>query len=300
MDIELQDLKFFIVVAEERNFTKSAKKLHITQPHLSNKIKALEKKVGGQLLNRQERPLKLTQTGEIFLTEARSILVQLERTIHLTQKINRGEVGRLNLGFTSSIANSVLPNILNAFRADFPEVELNCQQMSSDRQIQELREGHIDVAFFHPNHRAIDYEDLDSLTILTEPLVLVLPENHPLNSKSKISLRELERENFVLPTRQSFSGLSEQIYLLFNKAGFVPKVTQEATNMVTILGLVTGGMGISLLPSNVLNLQRKGVVYKKLEGSTLTIDTYMVWQRNNQSTILGKFRGITEAEIQSK
>ncbi|MDJ0535876.1 MAG: LysR substrate-binding domain-containing protein [Xenococcaceae cyanobacterium MO_207.B15] len=242
--IELQDLEYFIAVAEERNFSRAAERLYIPQPYLSNKIKALEKKVDVQLLNRKKRPLELTQAGQVFFKEACSILVQLKQTIELTQKMGRGEVGCLNIGFTSSIANSVLPDILNAFRIDFSKVELNCRQMASDLQIQGLREGQIDVGFFHPNHESRNYKDMDFMTILEEPLVVVLPENHPLKAESKIPLQVLAGENFVLPTRQLFSGLSEQINLLFNKAGFVPQITQEATVMVTILGLVAGGMGI--------------------------------------------------------
>lgn len=297
-EIELQDLEYFIAVAEERNFSRAAELLYTPQPYLSNKIKALEKKVGVQLLNRKKRPLKLTQAGQVFLTEAYSILVQLKQTIELTQKIGRGEVGCLNVGFTSSIANSVLPDILNAFRIDFPKVELNCRQMASDLQIQGLREGQIDVAFFHPNHESINYKDMDFLTILEEPLVVVLPENHPLKAESKIPLQVLAGENFVLPTRQLFSGLSEQINLLFNQAGFVPQITQEATVMVTILGLVAGGMGIGLLPANALNLQRKGVIYREIEGFVSTIRTNMFWQRNNSSAILEKFREITQTVTQ--
>lgn len=299
LDIELQDLKLFIAVAEERNFTRAAERLYIEQPNLSKKIKELENKLDGKLLNRTKRPLTLTQAGEIFLIEARSILAQLEQTIQLTQKISRGEVGCLNVGFTSSIINSVLPDILNAFHTEYPKVELNCRQMTCDRQIQGLQENHIDVAFFHPNHKAMNYENLGYQTILTEPLVLVLPENHPLNGESKIPLQILAGENFVLTTHQSFSGLSEQIRLLFNQIGFTPQIAQEATNMVTVLGLVAGGMGISLLPSNALNLQRKGVIYREIEGLTSTIETMMLWQRHNSSNILEQFLETAKAITQS-
>lgn len=163
----------------------------------------------------------------------------------------------MKLGFTTSIANSILPDILNIFNQDYPEVEINCRQMASDRQIQELQNNQIEVVLLHANNRAISDNNLDFLAILTEPLVLVLPENHPLSTESKIPLEILTQEDFVLPTRQSFSGLAEEIHRLFDQVGFVPKIVQEVTNMVTVLGLVAGGMGISLLPSNVFNLQRR-------------------------------------------
>ncbi|MGF1478628.1 MAG: LysR family transcriptional regulator [Cyanophyceae cyanobacterium] len=300
LGVDLQHLEFFIAVAEERNFTHAAERLHTTQPQLSNKIKALEKKVDGLLLNRKKRPLELTQAGSIFLAEARSILIRLEQAIHLTQKLNRGEVGNLNIGFTSSIANGILPDILNAFRTSSPEVKLNCRQMACDDQIEGLLKEQLDVAFFHPNEKAIKQEDLNYLTVLTEPLVLILPEDHPLRTQSTIPLQVLANERFVLPTRQSFSGLSEQIHLLLNRVGFVPHITQEATNMITVLGLVAGGMGISLLPTNVLNLKRKGVIYKDIEGFTSTIRTMMFWHRHSSSNILRQFREVARTVSQSE
>lgn len=294
INVELHELKSFIAVAEERNFSRAAERLYVEQPNLSRKIKNLEKKLNGKLFNRKKRPLTLTQAGERFLIDARSILAQLEQTVQITQKICRGEKGCLKLGFTSSIANSILPDILNTFRQDYPEVELSCRQMASDRQIKELQDNQIDVALFHANQKAIADDNLDSLVILTEPLVLVLPETHPLSNETKISLRVLETDKFVLPTRQSYSGLSEEIHRLFDRVGFIPEIAQEATNMVTVLGLVAGGMGISLLPSNAVNLQRKGVIYKEIEGLNSAIETKIVWQCNNSSNILEGFRKVTQ------
>ena len=297
LGIDLQHLETFVEVAKVGSFTQAAVNLTVEQPAVSKKIGDLERKLDVILFDR--KPVKLTQAGEALLKEVQPLLSCLEQTIQLAQKIGRGEKGFLKVGFTTSIANSILPDILNIFNQDYPEVEINCRQMASDRQIQELQNNQIDVVLFHANNRAISDNNLDFLAILTEPLVLVLPENHPLSTESKIPLEILTQEDFVLPTRQSFSGLAEEIHRLFAQVGLVPKIVQEATNMVTVLGLVAGGMGISLLPSNVFNLQRKGVIYREIEGLTANIKTMMVWQRNNSSKILERFREVTKSVTQT-
>jgi len=292
--MELRHLRYFIAVAEVQNFTHAAKRLQIEQPPLSQQIRALEKELGVELIDRKKRPLQLTLAGQTFLEEARSILAQMEQAKQLTQRIGGGKLGRLSVGFTSSIANSILPDILRKFRESSPEVELVWRELATYWQIQGLRERQIDVALCHLPNEAIQYDDLSFQTILEESLIIVLPETHPLAKESSIPLHALATEEFVLPVRQFVSGLSEQIYHLCHQAGFVPKVTQEATFMLTILSLVAGGVGIALLPANAQNLQRKGVVYRTIQGQTTTIQIAVVWRRKNSSAILHKFLEVTQ------
>ncbi|NJN38561.1 MAG: LysR family substrate-binding domain-containing protein, partial [Acaryochloridaceae cyanobacterium CSU_3_4] len=149
-----------------------------------------------------------------FLVEAYGILSQLEQAVRTTKRINRGEKGCLNIGFNSSIANSVLPDILINFCGRFPEVEIVCRELSGFA-IQSLRDHQIDVGFFYFSDAIAEYDDLDFRIVLEEPLIIVLPEKHPLATHSKIELKALKEEAFVLLSRQFASGLSEQIHALF-------------------------------------------------------------------------------------
>lgn len=298
--MELRHLRYFIAVAEELNFSRAAERLHIAQPPLSQQIQALEKELGVQLFDRNRRPLQLTLAGQTFLESARLAVTQLEQAVRSTQRVYRGELGCLTVGFTSSIANSVLSDILRAFRERNPDVKLVWRELATYPQIQGLRDRYIDVGFFHLSNGCINDDDLSFMTILSEPLIVVLPETHPLAAKSQVPLQALAQEDFVLPTRQLVFGLSEQIYSLCHQAGFVPKVTQEATFMLSILGLVAGGIGVALLPANAQNLQRKGVVYKPIKGQTPTVQMAVVWRRDDSSVILRKFLEVTKEITQTQ
>ncbi|WP_347566182.1 LysR substrate-binding domain-containing protein [Scytonema sp. UIC 10036] len=255
----------------------------------------MEDELGVQLfVDRRRRPLQLTLAGQTFLEQARLAVAQTEQAVRLTRLVHQGELGRLTVGFTSSIANSVLPDIVQVFRQRFPEVKLVWRELSTHSQIQELHDRQIDVGFFHVPRKIAEYEDLSFITILEEPLIAVLPETHPLATQAKISLKALAQEEFVLPSRQFVPGLSEGIYHLCDRANFVPNVTQEATLMTTILGLVAGGVGVALLPANAQNLQRKGVVYKSIKGKTLTVQMAAFWRHNNSSAILREFLKVTK------
>ncbi|MCY7282884.1 MAG: LysR family transcriptional regulator [Cyanobacteria bacterium CAN_BIN43] len=292
--MELRHLRYFIAVAEELNFSRAAERLHISQPPLSQQIQALEEELEVKLLDRKHRPLKLTLAGQTFLEEARLTLIQLEQATQITKRVHQGDLGYLTVGFTSSIPNSILPDILRMFQARFPSISLIWRELASQPQMQGLRDRQIDVGFFHvPTLNASD-GDLDFMTVLQEPLILVLPESHRLASQTQISLKALASEAFVMPMRQIVPGLSEQIYHFCEQNGFFPNVIQEATLMLTILGLVSGGVGIALLPANAQNIQRKGVVYRAIQGKVPTVSMAAVWRRDDSSVILRHFLSVIQ------
>lgn len=293
--MELRHLRYFIAVADELNFSRAAARLQMAQPPLSQQIQALEIELGVKLFDRKKRPLQLTLAGMTFLEEAKVMLTQLERAVHKTQRIYQGELGHLTIGFTSSIANGVLPNILRSFRQHYPQVKLILREENSAFQIRGLRDQQTDIIFVYQDLALTEASDLAIMPLSQEPLVVALPEKHRLSSHSNIAINDLANEEFIMPLRQVVSGLSEQIYSLCAQAGFAPKVAQEATFMVTILGLVAGEMGISLLPLSVQNLQRKGVVYRSIQAQTATKQLSAVWRRNDSSTLLQRFLDVAQA-----
>ncbi|MEH1873755.1 LysR family transcriptional regulator [Nostoc sp.] len=292
-ELELRHLKYAIAVTQKQGFTNAAAYLEIDQGFLSRQIKWLEKKIGFQLFDRNQRPLKLTDAGNEFLQEARQILSQVERAIESGQRLSRGEKGRLTIGINTSIANSKLPDILRAFHEKFPEVELVLQEIASYDQIEKLRNQQLDLGFFHlHNLQNIKSNNDDVLTftrILQESLVIVLPENHRFVRRTSISLAALANEQFILPPHNLLYNLRDQINRLCVDAGFQPKVRQEAAWISTVLSLVAGGMGISLLPANVQNLQRSGVVYRSIQGQSPVLEIVAVWRSDNGSIILKNF-----------
>lgn len=290
--MELRHLRYFIVLAEELNFSRAAERLHIAQPPLSQQIRSLEDELGFQLFDRRTRPLQLTPAGQVFLERARQVFAQVEQAIGLARQASRGEIGRLSVGINTSIANSLLPDILRKFCKRFPEVELVLHEQASYQQLQELCDQKIDVGFVNLHHlQSIDEHDdtFSFISILQEPFVIVLPESHPLAKQAQISLQALANELFILPPPHLPSGLYCQIVSLCQHVGFSPKVRQEATWMSTVLSLVAGGVGISLLPANAQNLQRTGVVFRFIQEQSPIFQMAMVWRRNDSSEILHNF-----------
>lgn len=287
--MELRHLRYFVAVAEELNFSRAAERLHMAQPPLSQQIHSLEAELKVQLFDRTKRPLQITSAGKAFLEEARSTLAQVEQAVRMTRRIHQGELGYLTISFTSSMANSVLPDILRAFRECYPSVELILREENSASQIQGLRDRYTDITFIYKYRALPEVDNWGIITLDEQPLVVVLPENHPLAIHSKILFSDLADEFFVMPLQQVVYGLSEQIYYLCSQAGFVPKIAQEAIFMVTILGLVAGGIGISILPSSVQSLQRKGVVYRPIQEQVPTLQLAAVWKQDNSSATLHNF-----------
>lgn len=287
--MQLRHLRYFIAVADEQNFTRAAERLQITQPTLSRRIEDLEEELDLPLFDRRRHPIQLTPAGEAFLEGTRATLAQLEEAVIKAQRIHRGELGYLTVGFTSSIANSIFPDILQTFRQRYPEIKLILQEEQSASLIRKLRDRQADIVFIYLYHDISEANDLETMSLTQEPLVAVLPKNHPLAAKSRISLSDLKDEAFVMPSHQVVAGLSEQIYHLCSQAGFVPKVVQTAVFMVTILGLVAGETGISILPSHVQNIQREGAIYRPIQEQTTTTQLTAVWQQNHSSTILQQF-----------
>ena len=293
--MELRHLRYFVAVADERSFSRAAEKLGIAQPPLSQQIQSLEKELGDVILfDRKKRPLQLTSAGQAFLEASRSTIANLEQSIQRTQRIHLEELNCLTIGFTSSIANGVLPNILRTFRQHYPEIKLILWEENSAFQIERLRDHQTDVVFVYQNHDLTTANDLTMMPLSQEMLVVVLPQNHPLAVQSQISLTDLANEEFIMPRTLVVSALPEQIADLCKEAGFKPNVVQEATFMVTILGLVAGEVGISILPSSVQNLQRQGVVYRPIQEKTPVNQLIAVWRHADASKILEQFLSIAK------
>lgn len=284
--MELRHLRYFVMVAQELNFSRAAERLHMAQPPLSQQIRALEIELGVQLFERDKRPLQLTHAGQAFLKQAQLVLTQVEQATQIAQQANRGEVGHLAIGVNSTVTQSVLPSILNIFQTRFPQIELILCELDSQTQIQQLRDCMIDCSFL--NSPIQNNPDLNSLSILKEPLIVAIHQEHPLLSHQRIPLKALSQEPFILPPSHIGQGFYHQVLNLCQENGFMPTVVQQARWLQTVLSLVAGRIGIALVPASMQNLQRTGVVYKDIQP-TLEIETLAVWRSHNPSPALRQF-----------
>jgi DNA-binding transcriptional LysR family regulator len=298
MNLELRQLRYFVTVAEELHFGRAARRLHMTQPPLSQTIMALEQMLGAPLFERNRRGVALSAAGEALLPEARRLLAQSAGLAELVQRAASGASGRLSLAFVSSADYSVLPPTLRAYRAEYPQVEITLKEATSDLQLEDLLEGRVDAGLLIPPLPDRARQDLDYLPVLREPLVLAAPDGLPALARARAAdLRKLAGLPLIIFPRHISPGLYDAILSVFRAAGITAEVAQEAIQMQTIVSLVSAGMGLALVPQSVSNLRRPGVAYLPLVQSTPLVETGLAWRRDNASPVLRGFLELMRKRI---
>lgn len=270
MAIEFRHLRYFIVVAEEGHITRAAERLGMQQPPLSQRIKAIERELDVQLFHRKARGVELTEAGQVFLDNARAMLAQYEHTFEATRRMARGEQGRLCVGVTpTGPFHPFVPRVIRAFREAFPLVSLTLEECLSPELLKRLRNEQMDAAFLRTP--MAEPEDLVINSLLEEPMVVALPSTHTLaqngGDDAVLSLKDLARETFIVYARQHGPGLYDATTVACLKAGFSPRLGQEAPRITSALSLVAAGLGISVVPASLQRMAMDGVAYRRLKGA---------------------------------
>ena len=287
--MELRQLKYFVAVAEELNFRRAAEKLYMQQPPLSRQIQQLEMELGVKLFHRTKRSVALTEVGKAFLDEARLTLAQAQRAINTVKTKST-----LTIGFSICAFDRVIPDLIHQFRQQYPETEVNLTEMSKAKQIAALLNRQIDLGFCYA---PIAQSELESLTILSEPLTVVLPIEHPLAQREQIELRSLGDEFFILCPREFKPDVRQQIEQLCTNAGFKLKIAQEASPPEVQLRLVESGMGISLMAAGSQSRHQAKVAYIPVVDPVPKLEITAVWHRKNRSLILDKLHQLLIKQI---
>ncbi|BAZ37335.1 LysR family transcriptional regulator [Calothrix sp. NIES-4101] len=295
-NIELRHLRYFLAVAEELNFGRAAERLNITQPSLSRQIQNLEKELDILLFERNQRQIKLTLPGQIFLAEVEQIMIRFDQGMRVAKRASCGEIGQLTVGFQGSSMYDIIPVSIKAFRDRFPDVEIVMQHMTTSEQVIALGKNDLDVGFVTP---PITDTNLEVEILLQEPLILALPENHPLAAQSEIAITTLANEPLIVASRDRGCGLYEQIFDVYQRAGLRPNFVCAAREMQVMLGFVAAGIGISLLPSHVKNFQRTGVVYRVLTPEAPIVGLSIAWKAENLTPALSAFLEIIRSLAKS-
>jgi DNA-binding transcriptional LysR family regulator len=285
--MELRHLRYFAAVAEELHFGRAAERLGMAQPPLSQQIKSLEQEIGVPLLLRTKRRVTLTAAGTVFFDEARKILAHADQAVRAAQRAARGEIGELVVGFVSSAVYGKVPLIFAMMRERYPDISLILHDLTSEEQVEAVKGYRLDVGLIRPP--VIAAESLAIQVIWREPLIVVLPETHPLAGEGEIAIEALANESFLQVPRHAGPGFYDQFIRICAEAGFSPKVAQVARTVPTIVNLIAGGMGVSLVPASLQNLQRTGVVYRPLKAPVPTTDLAVLWRPDDESPALLSF-----------
>ena len=263
--MELRHLRYFVAVAEELHFTRAALRLNIAQPPLSQQIRALEQELGVQLFARTRRSVALTDAGRALLERSRAMLAAAQALPQELQRVARGEVGLLRIGFSSTLPlTKVLRDVVADHRRSHPDVALNLREMHSQLQFDSLRRGELDVGLVRYNEGTPDGILLRLLR--RDPLRLVVPAGHCFARRKSVSIAECRDEAFIGFPGDAGTGTGPLLKRLAAQAGFEPRIAQEAREATTQIGLVAAGLGIAVLPAPLEVVRMQGVHYVALEG----------------------------------
>jgi DNA-binding transcriptional LysR family regulator len=260
--MELRHLRYFVAVAEERNFTRAAERLHIAQPPLSRQIQQLEEYLGVALIEKGSRPLKLTEAGQFFLAHAKPLLDQVRDLKAMTQRVGKLE-RTLSVGFVASTLYGLLPDIIRRYRERHPEVEVTLHEMTTVDQLKALKEGRIDVGFGR-----IKSEDpsIRRIRLRDERMVAAVPSGHRLAQRREgLRLLDLLHEPLLVYPKAPRPSFADQVLAAFSEANLVPDHVTEVRELQIAMGLVAAGQGISIVPESVVGMHHRNVAYLKIE-----------------------------------
>ena len=266
--IDLRRLRCFVALAEELHFGRTAARLGMAQPPLTQQIQKLEREIGFAVIQRRPRKTALTDAGRALLEGAYRILREVDDTTEQARRAGRGESGRVTVGVPPSVMLSGLPAAIRRFRESWPHVQVVIRELSTAAIAEGLMQGRLDVGLLR---EARQVGDLDVEVLFAEPVVAVLPSGGRLAERARLSLADLAAEPFVLFPRHLGADLFDRLMAYCRNAGFVPRVVQETTQWPSVVALVEAGLGVSIAPACVERVALSGVTIRRLPGLTTLV-----------------------------
>jgi DNA-binding transcriptional LysR family regulator len=292
--IDLRAWRQFQVLAETLHFGQAAARLHMTQPPLTQAIQLLEKRLGVTLFERTKRRVALTPAGLALVEPVRQLLASAAALPDVARAAGQGEVGRLRLGFVSTVAFGPLPGWLRGFREVAPGVEVVLREATTDVQMSAFEQGEADAGFvLHAPGMSPETKELQSVSLGVEPMLLAVPESSELASTPRLKLAAVLTPPLVIYPRAIAPSLYDAVLAFYHRHGASPAIAQEAIQMQTIVNLVSAGLGLAWVPQSMMQLQRPGVVYRSLPPSLAEgaprCETSLVWPRDTRNPAVSRF-----------
>jgi len=285
-ELDLRQLRSFVVVARKLHFGRAAALLGIAQPPLSQQIQRLENRVGYLLFTRKGRGIQLTPAGKALLAVAKRAQSDIAVGLEEVRRIGRGEAGHLRIGFAGSVALTILPSVVQMFRARYPAVTIDLIEKTTTPQIEALCSGILDVGFLR--EAPPEGTDLAHVCVYREPLVALLPCDHALAQKASVAPLALADELFILFYPETGPAFYSRIIDVCHAAGFTPRIGQHTGEWLTIAGLVAAGAGVSIAPECVGQIRLPGLVAVSLD-TTFSVGIVLARHPDNDSPLVGNF-----------
>lgn len=279
MSLGPRQLQSFIALAEELHFGRAAARVNLSQPALSLQVQGIEEELQVKLFSRDRRKTELTQAGEVFLTEARDVLRRTEQAITTVRRAALGQVGTLRIGFISTAAAIITPQLVKRFRDKYNHVDIELRNVLTRDQVTQLQERKIDVGFLRVPLSTPP--DIRTRVIHREPFILLLPADHPLAQLKNLQLTDCRDADFVMYTRKMAPGFHDVILNILHRNGLTPHVVQEASEMYTLISLVAAGMGIAIAPASIALHLVENVVIRDLAPEEVKSEIAIAWRKGN-------------------
>ena len=286
--MEFRHLRYFLVLAEELHFGRAAQRLAITQPPLSLNIQQLEASVGAQLFTRNSRGVQLTAAGHAFVPAARSLLDQAVLAAREAREVSQGMLGSLQIGFAGTVLYRGLPQILKGFSAGHPKLRLVLRELSSSDQLIDLMHERLDIGFVHTTRVPAGFSQI---LVSSQPFVACLPADHALARRKSLSLARLQGEPFAVVSRAVSPDYHERILGLCADAGFSPEIRFELRHWLSVVSIVSQGLGCALVPAALQQAGLPGAVFVPLNVDTPPYQTHCLWKTDRDQAALGAFLG---------
>lgn len=296
--MELRHIRYFVAVAEARSFSRAAEALQVAQSPLSQQIRKLERELDVRLFERTTRSVRLTHAGTVFYDRARRLLEGSVEAAEAAQRAARGELGRLAVGFSGSATYELLPAIARAYHERNPDVALELHgEMLTPAQVDGLLEERLAVGVLRPPVHA---EGLVVETVRREPLVALLPTQHPAAGARQIELASLRDEPFLGYPSGPSSAMHGLVLQACRQAGFVPRVRQEAAETATLVALVAAGLGVALVPASVRHLRIDGVAYQPLAPPVTEVSLAFAYREGEVGPLVRGFLETARSVVRSR
>jgi DNA-binding transcriptional LysR family regulator len=284
--MELRDLHCFLAVAEELSFTRAAQRLRIAQPALSLRIKQFEKELGASLFTRTKRRVALSDGGAAMLPRARQILSASEDAARAVRMVGEGSSGVLRIGAFYSAIYTVLPPIIRRFAIDYPNVEIQIREAIVTEQLKLLQQGEIDVGIVRLDR--VD-PDLETIPLRKERFVCALPTDHALAKRPAVALADLVREPVITLDPQYNADFYTATLAAFTGSDLSPRIINKASDMHLVLGLVSAGLGVALVPSSIAEIGHKHILFKRIRNKLPEMTIRLAWRTETVSRITPHF-----------
>jgi DNA-binding transcriptional LysR family regulator len=266
--LELRQLHYSLAVSDEQHFGRAAARLGIAQPPLSQQMQRLEAALGVELFDRAQRRMRLTAAGRALAARAPAVLEAAAALQEDVQQAALGRTGVLRVGIGASAALGIVPEMIAGFRARHPEVVVKLDDVTSRSQEDRLRQRLIDVALVR---ETASLEGLRTTIVREEAMLVVLPGTHRFARRRALDLRELHDEPFVLFPRRSSPSFYDELQAACARAGFIPRIVEQATEWATVAGMVAAGIGITVAPESVALMRREGAAYVRLHDAGMRV-----------------------------